>query len=189
MPTIPQKDADIILRKTAKFPRKGDQCNASCVFYTFCANGKDFEPCERGFQLIDGKTHEHLEKVLGTDAVEYIKNSYDFMERAIANGNLEGVDVVTREIQGYREKAFPELEKLDFAEAMRRGFSSIQGAIAPMAAPNLEADAREATYPEICSDGCKFVTCPYRRQENYNLPCKQRWTPLRRSLNPDDIEE
>jgi len=185
MPTIPKRDADIILRQTARFPRKGDQCNASCVFYAFCANGKDFEPCERGFQLINGKTHEHLEKVLGTDTVEYIKNSYDFLQLAIENGNLEGVDVVTREIQGYREKAFPELEKLDFAAAMHRGFTNTQGHVSPMAAPNLEEDRREAQYPEICTDGCNHITCPYRRQENYGLPCKQRWSPLKRSLDPN----
>jgi len=185
MPTIPKRDADIILRQTAKFPRKGEQCNASCVFYAFCANGKDFEPCERGFQLINGKTHEHLEKVLGTDAVEYIKNSYDFMERAIENNNLEAVAVVTRDLSQLRERAFPEPEKTDFAAAMHRGFTNIQGAVSPMAAPSLEEDAREATYPELCSDGCKFITCAYRKEENYNKPCLQRFKPLKRSLDPN----
>jgi hypothetical protein len=96
--------------------------------------------------------------------------------------------VINRMIQNdVEEEEFD--KKIDFSEAMVRGFSNIEGAVAPMAAPNLEADAREATYPEICSDGCKFVTCPYRRQENYNLPCKQQWRPLRRSLDPDNMEE
>jgi len=186
MPTIPQKDADIILRQTAKFPRKGDQCNASCVFYAFCANSKDFELCERGFQLINGDSRKLLERTLGTDSVEYIKNSYDFLQLASQNGNLDGVDVVTRELSALQEKAFPEPEETDFAAAMMRGFGNIQGNVSPMAAPNLEEDRREQQYPEICSDGCKFVTCPYRKEENFNLPCKQRWTPLKRSLNPNE---
>jgi hypothetical protein len=186
MPTIPQKDADIILRKTAKFPTKGSQCNSACAFYFCCANGKDFEQCQ-GFLMLNGETKKLLEKNLGTDAVEYIKNSYDFVERAIANGNLEAVDVVVRDLSQLRERAEP--ETTDFAEAMRRGFSSIQGAVSPMAAPSLEEDAREKTYPETCTDGCKFVTCPYRKEENYGLPCKQRWLPLKRSLDPDNTEE
>ena len=183
MPTIPQKDADIILRKSAKFPTKGSQCNSACVFYTFCGNGHDFEECT-GFQMLNGESKKLLEKALGTDSVEYINNSYGFIERAIQNNDLEAVEVVVRDLSQLRKRAEP--ETTDFAEAMRRGFSSIQGAVAPMAAPSLEEDAREKTYPETCTDGCKFVTCSYRRTENYNLPCKQRWTPLKRSFDPNE---
>jgi hypothetical protein len=78
-----------------------------------------------------------------------------------------------------------ESEEPNFVAAMHRGFTNTQGHVSPMAAPSLEEDAREATYPERCSDQCKFTTCPYRRMENYGLPCKQRWSPLKRSLDPN----
>jgi len=74
-------------------------------------------------------------------------------------------------------------EKIDFTAAMQRGFSNIQGAVS-----NMEEDHREKEFPELCDNSCKYLTCPFRKEENFNLPCKQRWTPLRRSLNPD-IEE
>jgi len=186
MPTIPQKDADIILRKSAKFPTKGSQCNSACAFYFCCANGKDFEECT-GFQMINGQSKKLLERTLGENSLEYIQNAYGFIERAIQNNDLEAVEVVVRDLSQLRERAEP--ETTDFAEAMRRGFSSIQGNVSPTAAPNLEEASRKAQYPEICSEACKFVTCPYRRQENYNLPCKQQWRPLRRSLDPDEFEE
>ena len=182
MPTIPQKDADIILRKTAKFPTKGSQCNSACAFYFCCANGKDFEECT-GFQMLNGESKKLLEKALGTDSVEYINNSYGFIERAIQNNDLEAVEVVVRDLSQLRERAEP--EKTDFVEAMARGFTNIQGATASMSAPNLEEDRRESSYPELCDDTCKHVTCPYRRQENYSKPCLQRFKPLKRSLDPN----
>ena len=180
MPTIPQKDADIILRKSAKFPTKGSQCNSACAFYFCCANGKDFEECT-GFQMINGQSKKLLERTLGENSLEYIQNAYGFIERAIQNNDLEAVEVVVRDLSQLRERAEP--ETTDFAEAMRRGFSSIEGAVS-----NMEEDHREKEFPELCDNSCKYLTCPFRKQENFNLPCKQRWTPLRRSLNPD-IEE
>jgi hypothetical protein len=131
--------------------------------------------------MLNGETKKLLEKNLGTDAVEYIKNSYDFIKRAIANGNLEGIDVVVRDLSQLRERAEP--EKTDFAEAMRRGFSNVQGATASM---NLEEDRRESTYPELCSDGCKHITCPYQKEQNYGKPCLQRFKPLKRSFDPNE---
>lgn len=77
-------------------------------------------------------------------------------------------------------------EETDFVDAMMRGFSAIQGNVSPMAPPNLEEDRREQQYPEICNILCEHVTCPFRKQENFNLPCKQRWTPLKRSVNPNE---
>ena len=79
-----------------------------------------------------------------------------------------------------------EHEEIDFTAAMQRGFTNIQGAISPTAAPNLEEGSRKAQYPEICSEACKFVTCPYRREENFKLPCKQQWRPLKRSFDPNE---
>ena len=108
MPNIPQKDANLILRQSAKFPQKGDQCNASCAFYFCCANSKDFGTCEQGFQLINGDSRKLLERNLGADSVKYIENSYGFIQRAIQNENLEGVELVTRDLSRLHEKAFPE---------------------------------------------------------------------------------
>jgi len=71
-------------------------------------------------------------------------------------------------------------EKIDFAMAMRRGFSSIEGAVS-----NMEVDYREKEFPETCSDTCKHITCPYQKEENFNKPCLQRFKPLKRSLDPN----
>jgi len=179
---ISAQDAQIMRDGSARFPTKGTTCAPACCFYWCCQNGEDGKDCV-GFQLINGDTKRHLQEQLGEDALKYIENAYGFIQRAIQNENVEGVDVVVRDLSQLRERAEP--EKTDFVEAMARGFTNIEGATASM---NLEEDRRESSYPELCDDTCKHVTCPYRRQENYNLPCKQRWTPLRRSLNPD-IEE
>jgi len=121
----------------------------------------------------------------------YIKNSLNLIERCADKQDFKTINTLVTDINRISgcDCQHCEPEEIDFAMAMRRGFSSIQGNVSPMAAPNLEEDAREAQYPEICIDSCKYVTCPYRRQENFNLPCKQRWKPLRRSLNPDNMEE
>jgi len=90
--------------------------------------------------------------------------------------------VINRMIQNdVEEEEFD--EKTDFLAAMKRGFSDIEGAVS-----NMEEDHREKEFPELCDNSCKYLTCPFRKEENFKLPCKQRWTPLRRSLNPD-IEE
>lgn len=124
--------------------------------------------------------------------VNYIRNSIPFIKRCADDGDFKTVDVLVADINqrtGCNCETCEHHENPDFGEAMVRGFSNIQGNVSPTAAPSLEEDAREKTYPETCTDGCKFVTCPYRRQENYNLPCKQQWRPLRRSLDPDNMEE
>lgn len=120
--------------------------------------------------------------------VNYIRNSLPFIERCADKLDFKTIDALVTDINHLTGCTCQqcEHEETDFAAAMQRGFGNIQGNVSPMAAPSLEEDAREAQYPEICGDGCKFVTCPYRRTENYNLPCKQRWTPLKRSLDPNE---
>jgi hypothetical protein len=119
--------------------------------------------------------------------VNYIRNSLPFIERCADKLDFKTVETLVADINHLTGCNCQncEHEEIDFAAAMRRGFSNIQGQVSPMAAPSLEEDAREATYPERCSDQCKFTTCPYRRMENYGLPCKQRWSPLKRSLDPN----
>jgi len=178
---ISSQDAQIMRSGSARFPMKGTTCVPACAFYWCCINGEDGKNCV-GFQLINGQVKRHLQEQLGEDALKYIENSYGFIERAIQNNNLEAVEVVIRDLSQLRERAEP--EKTDFGEAMVRGFSNIQGAVS-----NMEEDHREKEFPELCSDGCKQTTCPYRRQENYSKPCLQRFKPLKRSLDPDNMEE
>jgi hypothetical protein len=108
MSSISQKDANLILRKEGRFPTKGSQCNASCVFYFCCANSKDFGTCEKGFQMMNGESKRLLERNLGVDSVKYIENSYGFIERAIQNNNFEGVEVVTRDLSQLRDRTIPQ---------------------------------------------------------------------------------
>jgi hypothetical protein len=119
--------------------------------------------------------------------VSYLRNSFDVIERCADQLDFKTIKAIVTDINHITGCTCQncEHEEVDFAAAMRRGFANIQGAVSPMAAPNLEEDRREQQYPEICTDGCNHMTCPYRRQENYNLPCKQRWTPLKRSLDPN----
>jgi hypothetical protein len=177
---ISAQDAEIMRSGSARFPMKGTTCVPACAFYWCCQNGEDGKNCV-GFQLINGQVKRHLQEQLGEDALKYIENAYGFIQLALKNENLEGVEVITRDVSQLRERTIPEPEETDFAAAMMRGFGNIQGNVSPMAAPSLE----EATYPERCSDQCKFVTCPYRKEENYNKPCLQRFKPLKRSLDPN----
>lgn len=119
--------------------------------------------------------------------VNYIRNSLPFIVRCADSLDFKTIKTVVGDINRITGCTCQqcEHEEIDFAAAMRRGFSNIQGAVSPMAAPNLEEDRREQQYPEICNILCEHITCPYRRQENYNLPCKQRWTPLKRSFDPN----
>ena len=114
----------------------------------------------------------------------YIRNSLNFIERCADKQDFKTINTLVTDINRIAgcDCQNCEPEKIDFAAAMRRGFGNVQGHVSPMAAPNLEEDRRKAQYPERCSAICEHITCPYRKQENYGLPCKQRWEPLRRSL-------
>jgi hypothetical protein len=124
---------------------------------------------------------------LSENDLTYIRNSLPFIERCADSLDFKTMNTLVRDINritGCTCQQGEHDEKIDFAAAMMRGFTNIQGAVSPMTTPNLEEDRREAQYPEFCSDKCEHVTCPYRRQENFNLPCKARWQPLKRSFDP-----
>jgi len=120
-----------------------------------------------------------------TPAVQQLEES---MQRISDELHLNDDPTIQRALNATPEKICTcdcqtcEHEEIDYTAAMQRGFSNIQGATTSM---NLEENARESTYPELCDDTCKHVTCPYRRQENYSKPCLQRFKPLKRSLDPN----
>jgi len=39
-------------------------------------------------------------------------------------------------------------------------------------------------FPQICTEQCTYVTCPYRRPENYGQSCKQRTVPNEKLQQP-----
>lgn len=45
--------------------------------------------------------------------------------------------------------------------------------------PNVEEEHRKNAYPDICSEKCTFITCPYRRAENYGKMCEKKWQQYR----------
>jgi hypothetical protein len=143
-----------------------------------CSNSVPDGTC-KGFLLLNGKSQNLLNKTLNEDDKIYVQN----VTRMAQNEPSEETrEALVKEVLRFIPHEEP--EEVDFASAMVRGFSNIQGAVSPMANPNLEEQARNQIFPEICTDTCEHRTCPYKRQENYNLPCKQRWTPLRRTLDP-----
>jgi len=107
MPTIPKKDADIILRQSAKFPQKGDQCNASCAFYFCCQNSRDFEEC-KGFLMLNGESEKLLKRGLSENDLEYIENAHTFIQRSIENEQTEQATVILRDIGQLRERLTPQ---------------------------------------------------------------------------------
>jgi hypothetical protein len=44
-----------------------------------------------------------------------------------------------------------------------------------MANPNFEQQHRKQVFPEICSEQCPHVQCPYRRPQNYGKKCLSRF--------------
>lgn len=40
---------------------------------------------------------------------------------------------------------------------------------------NVDEAHREEAYPDICSEECTFITCGFRRQENYGKICEKKW--------------
>jgi len=130
----------------------GDVCDAACFVWYGCRNSKPNGICE-GFVLMDGETRRHLNKILNEDDGKYIESCMNTVQRGCNTETQEGL---VKEILRY----IPH-EEINFATAMRRGFSNIQGAVSP----NLEQQC-----PQICTDGCNF----------------QRFKPLRRSLDPSE---
>jgi hypothetical protein len=107
MPNISIKDANLILRNLAKFPQKGDQCNASCAFYFCCANGKDFEQC-KGFQMLNGESEKLIRRGLSEHDLEYIENAHTFIQRSLNNGQQEQANVILRDISQLKERVTPQ---------------------------------------------------------------------------------
>lgn len=121
---------------------------------------------------------------LSENNVNYIRNSLNFIERCCEQQDFRTIHTLVgdiNKISGCNCQPCEPKER-DFATAMRRGFSSIQGAVRSF---NFEEQAREQNYPETCTDKCTHLTCPYRRQENFNKPCLQQFKPLRRTLDPN----
>jgi hypothetical protein len=104
---ISLQDAQIMRSGSARFPTKGTTCVPACCFYWCCQNGEDGKNCV-GFQLINGQVKRHLQEQLGEDALKYVQNAYGFIQRAIQNENLEGVEVITRDVSQLRERTIPE---------------------------------------------------------------------------------
>lgn len=105
MPTIPQKDANLILRQSTKFPQQGDQCNGSCAFYFCCRNSKDFAEC-RGFLMLNGESEKLLKRGLTEHDLEYIENAHSIIQRSIDNGQHEQANVILRDIGQLRKKSY-----------------------------------------------------------------------------------
>jgi len=94
---IPKTDAQLILKQTHRFPLPQSQCNASCVFYGFCLNSHDFEPC-KGFLLMDGENLKEIERILHDPHIgEYIQNSYHAVLRSL-NSDRDFAEAVLRDI-------------------------------------------------------------------------------------------
>jgi len=192
-------DAQIMRSGSAKFPVKGSNCLPSCAFYWCCGNSGDGEPCQ-GFFLINGDAKRLLEKQLGENSLQYIKNSYGFIERAIQNNHPEDAEVILRDMSALRERITPQPTRygtgfLAMVEASR-GFSNkpthepdpverepntgFRGMLDALRSkieshPTLTRAIDESRFPPLCNP----MSCPLdfarhcraNRPENYGKMC------------------
>jgi hypothetical protein len=191
---IPKTDAEIVKRGEARFPIKGSTCDAACAFYAFCANSVDFGNC-RGFVLTNGQNLAIIKRNLDENTVEYVKNSFQTIQRSLDSGDTAFAHVIVRDISRLGEIANPPKPQKEpinvsvFETYQLPVNANIQKpAVEPkpdeperilfedVAVRNIDVVASHISkdYPEICTPQCPYSTCPYKRQENYGKPCQQK---------------
>jgi len=102
---------------------------------------------------------------------------------------MENFEVFELDSNGKRSLHIPEEKTEEIPDSTPEAILALRA----LTSTNYEEERRKQLFPEICSEECKFVTCPYRTFENYGKPCQMRWEQYRskpsqfetRSLDPN----
>lgn len=92
----------LLLQHDKRFlPRKGDICSMACEFAFACANHEEGSTCQ-GFQLLNGESERIIRHNLTDSDKNYLKNSFNFIQRSMDNGNLQDAIAVYNDIAKIR---------------------------------------------------------------------------------------
>ena len=85
-------------------PKKGYICSIACEFAFACINHKEGEICQ-GFQMLNGESARIIRHNLGEDNLKYMKNSYNFIQRSMDNGDIEAAQTIHKDIARFRDQS------------------------------------------------------------------------------------